>query len=368
MSLNISIIRETTPGEKRVALVPESVKKLTDKGFKVYVERDAGKNAHYPDLFYKESGAEVLESAKEVLSQSQIVLKVQPPAPEEIDAISPGSFVIGFSLYYKYPERLKQMAVRNINAFAMELIPRISRAQSIDALSSQAAVAGYKAAVIAANLSSRFFPMLTTAAGTVRPSKVLVIGAGVAGLQAIATARRLGAVVEAYDVRKAAKEEIESLGARFLESPVVAEGTGGYARELTQEEKDMQHKFMAENIGRADVVITTAQVPGRKAPVIITRDMVEKMKPSSVIVDIAAENGGNCELTKPGETVEFRGILIYGPLNLPSTLPTHASEMYSKNIVNFLNLLTKDGKTLDVDFNDEILQKSCITYKGEIKI
>jgi len=368
MSLTISIIREITPNEKRVALVPESVKKLTDKGFKIYIERGAGESASYPDSYYKESGAEVLEGPGEVLSRSQIVLKVQPPAPEEINAISPDSFVIGFLQHYKYPERVKMMAERKINAFAMELIPRITRAQSIDALSSQAAVAGYKAAIIAANLSSRFFPMLTTAAGTIRPSRVLVIGAGVAGLQAIATCRRLGAVVEAYDVRKAAKEEIQSLGARFLESPVVAEGAGGYARELTQEEKNAQHTFMADNIAKSDIVITTAQVPGRKAPVIVTADMVEKMRPSSIIVDIAAENGGNCELTKPGESVEHRGVLIYGPLNLPSTLPTHASEMYSKNLVNFLNLLTKDGKALDVDFNDEILQKSCITYKGETKI
>jgi NAD(P) transhydrogenase subunit alpha len=368
MSVSVSILRETAPNEKRIALVPESVKKLTDKGFTIYIEKGAGENARYPDSSYRESGAEVLESVKEILSRSQIILKVQPPTPEEIDAISPGSFVIGFLQHYKYPERVKMMAERNINAFAMELIPRISRAQSIDALSSQAAVAGYKAAIIAANLSSRFFPMLTTAAGTIRPSKVLVIGAGVAGLQAIATSRRLGAVVEAFDVRKAAKEEIESLGARFLEAPVIAEGTGGYARELTQEEKDMQHKFMADNIGKADVVITTAQVPGKKAPIIITRDMVEKMKPSSIIVDIAAENGGNCELTKPDETVEYKGVLIYGPLNLPSTLPMHASEMYSKNLVNFLNLLSKDGKTLDVDFSDEILQKSCVTFKGETKI
>lgn len=368
MSFSIAIIREITPDEKRVALVPETVKKLTDKGFKVYLEKGAGENARYPDSSYRESGAEVLESAREVLSRSQIILKVQPPTPEEIDTITPDSFLIGFLQHYKYPERIKMMAERKINAFAMELIPRISRAQSIDALSSQAAVAGYKAAIIAANMSSRFFPMLTTAAGTIRPSKVLVIGAGVAGLQAIATSRRLGAVVEAYDVRKAVKEEIQSLGAKFLESPLVAEGTGGYARELTQEEKEMQHKFMADNIGRADVVITTAQVPGKKAPIIITRDMVERMRPSSIIIDIAAENGGNCELTKPGDIVEHKGVLIYGPLNLPSTLPTHASEMYSKNLLNFLNLLTKDGKTLDVDFNDEVLQKSCLTYKGETKI
>ena len=368
MSFSIAIIREITPDENRVALVPESVKKLTDKGFKVYLEKGAGENARYSDTSYRESGAEVLENAREVLSRSQIILKVQPPTPEEIDAITPDSFLIGFLQHYKYPERIKKMAERKINAFAMELIPRITRAQSIDALSSQAAVAGYKAAIIAANMSTRFFPMLTTAAGTIRPSKVLVIGAGVAGLQAIATSRRLGAIVEAYDVRKAAKEEIQSLGAKFLESPLVAEGTGGYARELTQEEKDQQHKFMADSIGRTDIVISTAQVPGKKAPLIITTDMVEKMRPSSVIVDIAAENGGNCELTKPGETVEHKGVLIYGPLNLPSTLPTHASEMYSKNLLNFLNLLTKDGKTLDVDFNDEVLQKSCLTYKGETKI
>src|SRR4030042_684936 len=304
MSFSIAIIREITPDENRVALVPESVKKLTDKGFNVYLEKGAGENARYPDSSYRESGAEVLENAREVLSRSKIILKVQPPTPEEIDVITPNSFLIGFLQHYKYPERIKKMAERKINAFAMELIPRISRAQSIDALSSQAAVAGYKAAIIAANMSSRFFPMLTTAAGTIRPSKVLVIGAGVAGLQAIATSRRLGAIVEAYDVRKAVKEEIQSLGTKFLESPLVAEGTGGYQRELT----------------------------------------------------------------KPGETVEHKGVLIYGPLNLPSTLPTHASEMYSKNLLNFLNLLTKDGKTLDVDFNDEVLQKSCLTYKGETKI
>lgn len=368
MSFSIAVLREVTPDEKRVALVPDSVKRLTDKGIKVYLEKGAGENAHYPDLSYRESGAEILENSREVLSRSQIILKVQPPTPEEIDGINTGSFIIGLLQHYKYPERIKMMAEKKINAFAMELIPRISRAQSIDALSSQAGVAGYKAAIIAANLSSRFFPMLTTAAGTIRPSKVLVIGAGVAGLQAIATSRRLGAVVEAYDVRKAVKEEIESLGAKFLESPLVAEGTGGYARELTQEEKDQQHKFMADNIGKADVVITTAQVPGKKAPVIITNDMVEKMRPSSVIIDIAAENGGNCELTKPGEIVEHKGVIIYGPLNLPSTLSTHASEMYSKNLLNFLNLLTKDGKTMDVDFNDEVLQKSCLTYKGELKI
>ncbi|MGB9715074.1 MAG: Re/Si-specific NAD(P)(+) transhydrogenase subunit alpha [Thermodesulfovibrionales bacterium] len=368
MGINVGFIKEIIPDEKRVALVPESVKKLTDKGFKVFLEKGAGEKASYPDSSYIESGAEILESVREVLSRSQIILKVQPPTPEEIIAINPDSFIIGFLQHYRYPERIKMLADKKINSFAMELIPRITRAQSIDALSSQAAVAGYKAAIISASLSSRFFPMLTTAAGTIRPSRVLVIGAGVAGLQAIATSRRLGAIVEAYDVRKAVKEEIQSLGAKFLESPVVAEGTGGYARELTQEEKDLQHRFMAENIGRADVVISTAQVPGKKAPIIITKDMVEKMKPSSVIIDVAAENGGNCELTKPGEIVEYKGIIIYGPLNLPSTLATHASEMYSKNLLNFLTLLTKDGKTLDVDFNDEILQKSCLTYKGEIKI
>jgi NAD(P) transhydrogenase subunit alpha len=368
MNINIGFIKEITPDEKRVALVPESVKKLTDKGFKVFLEKGAGDKARYPDLSYKESGAEVLETAKDTLSHSHIILKVQPPTPEEIEAINPDSFLIGFLQHYKYPERIKMMADKKINAFAMELIPRITRAQSIDALSSQAAVAGYKAAIIAANMSSRFFPMLTTAAGTIRPSRVLVIGAGVAGLQAIATSRRLGAIVEAYDVRKAVKEEIQSLGAKFLESPIVAEGAGGYARELTQEEKDMQHRFMAENIGRSDVVISTAQVPGKRAPIIITKDMVEKMKPSSVIIDIAAENGGNCELTKPGEIIDYKGVLIYGPLNLPSTLATHASEMYSKNLLNFLTLLTKEGKTLEVDFNDEVLLKSCVTFKGEIKI
>ncbi|NWF53139.1 MAG: Re/Si-specific NAD(P)(+) transhydrogenase subunit alpha [Nitrospirae bacterium] len=368
MSINIGFIKEITPDEKRVALVPESVKKLSDKGFRVFLEKGAGEKARYHDLSYKESGAEILESAKEALSRSQIILKVQPPSPDEIEAINPDSFLIGFLQHYKYPERINMMADKKINAFAMELIPRITRAQSIDALSSQAAVAGYKAAIIAANMSSRFFPMLTTAAGTIRPSRVLVIGAGVAGLQAIATSRRLGAIVEAYDVRKAVKEEIQSLGAKFLESPLVAEGAGGYARELTQEEKDMQHRFMADNIGRADIVISTAQVPGKRAPIIITKDMVEKMKPSSIIIDIAAENGGNCELTKPGEIIDYEGVLIYGPLNLPSTLATHASEMYSKNLLNFLILLTKEGKTLDVDFNDEILLKSCVIFKGEIKI
>jgi NAD(P) transhydrogenase subunit alpha len=267
---------------------------------------------------------------------------------------------------HKEPERVAKMRDLGVTSLAMELVPRISRAQSMDALSSQAAVAGYKAALMAASLTGRFFPMLTTAAGTIRPAKVLVIGAGVAGLQAIATARRLGAMVEAYDVRAATKEQVESLGAKFVDMEIKAEGEGGYARDLTEEEKQRQQEILAQHVAQADAVITTAAIPGRPAPRIIPTAMVEGMKPGSVIVDLAAEGGGNCELTRPGEEVDHQAVTIYGPLNVPSMLPVHASEMYAKNLFNLLALMIQDGN-LSPDWDDEVLAGSTLTRDGEIK-
>jgi H+-translocating NAD(P) transhydrogenase subunit alpha len=280
--------------------------------------------------------------------------------------MKPGTVLIGFMAPHAEPARIKKLRDKQITSLSMELIPRISRAQAMDALSSQAAVAGYKAALLAANLSRRFFPMLTTAAGTVRPAKVVIIGAGVAGLQAIATARRLGAMVEAYDVRAATKEQVESLGAKFIQANVKAEGSGGYARELTAEEKAEQQATLAKHIAAADAVITTAAIPGKPAPKIVTAAMVDAMKPGSVIVDLAAETGGNCEYTRAGEEIERNGVVIYGPVNVPSTLATHASEMYAKNIQNLLDLIIKDGE-IKLDWNDPIIADSVITHGGEIR-
>ena len=276
-----------------------------------------------------------------------------------------GSILIGALQPYKYPERVAALKARNITAYAMELIPRISRAQAMDILSSQAAVAGYKAAIMGADHSCRFFPMLTTAAGTIRPSKVIVIGAGVAGLQAIATARRLGAIVEGYDVRSATKEQVQSLGAKFIELGIKAEGEGGYARELTAEEKQQQQEELAKHIATADVLITTAAVPGRPSPKIIPESTVDGMKPGAVIIDLAAEGGGNCTLTQPGETIVHNRVTIHAPLNIPSQVPVHASEMYAKNLLNFLSPMLKDGEYAP-DFEDEVIAGACLTRAGQI--
>jgi NAD(P) transhydrogenase subunit alpha len=309
---------------------------------------------------------EVTDDHYRVFTESQMVWKVQPPTIEEIDRMSAGTVLAGFLAPYRDPERITRLADHGITAFAMELVPRISRAQAMDALSSQAAVAGYRAALMGATALARFFPMLTTAAGTIRPAKVLVIGAGVAGLQAIATARRLGAMVEGYDVRSAAREQVESLGARFVDTGVSAEAAGGYARELTGEEKQKQQDALARHISQADVVITTAAVPGRPAPRIITGAMVADMKSGAVIVDLAAETGGNCELTKPGETVREGSVSVLGPLNVPSQLAEHASEMYCRNLVNFTSPFIKEGE-IAIDWEDEVYQGSVLTHDGEIR-
>jgi NAD(P) transhydrogenase subunit alpha len=357
--VRVGIIKERRGNERRVSLVPADIKKLVSKGIEVLVERGSGEGAYFLDGEYEEAGARILNDAKEVLSNVDILIKVQPPSLEEAKALKEGAIYIGFTRYWENPEYLNVFSERGITAFALEKIPRTTKAQFVDVLSSQATIAGYKAVILAADLSPHLFPMLTTAAGTLKPAKVLVIGVGVAGLQALATAKRLGALTFAYDIRPAAKYDAQSVGAKFLESPVWAEGEGGYARELTEEERRIQHEFLAKHIGNSDVVITTAQVPGKRAPLIITKDMVERMKAGSVIVDIAADNGGNCELTKVGEVVEYNGVKIAGPLNVPSSVPRPASEMFSKNMANFLELIIRDGQ-IKLDFGEEILEKSLL--------
>ncbi len=367
MSVRLGVPTETAAGEHRVALVPDVVARLVKNGYEVLIEKGAGKNAHFVDHAYEEAGAKLLDKAEDVISQANLLLKVAPPSQEEIALISEGAAVMGYMDAYNGADRVASLNQRKITSFSMELVPRITRAQAMDSLSSQATIAGYRAALIGAQLSGRFFPMLTTAAGTIRPAKVLIMGAGVAGLQAIATARRLGAVVEAYDVRRAAGEQVESLGAKFLALELDAEGEGGYARELTAEEKVREQEMLNKHISQADVVITTAQIPGRAAPKLISKDMVAIMKPGAVIVDLAAESGGNCELTQAGETINHDGVLINGPVAVASSLPVHASEMYAKNLLNFINLFSNDDGNLVFDWEDEVIAGSVLTHEGEIK-
>lgn len=366
MPITVAAVREDAPNERRVALTPEVTKKLKGLGAELLVEQGIGARAHIHDEAYQAAGAAVAEHADQVLIKADVLLKVQPPTLEQIKELREGSVVIGYLAPHADDDRIKALRDRKISAFSMELLPRTTRAQAMDVLSSQAGMAGYKAVLIGAQVSGKFFPMLTTAAGTIRPSKVLVVGAGVAGLQAIATARRLGAQVEGFDVRPEVKEQIESLGAKFLDLGVSAAGTGGYARELTQEERAEQQRRLGEHLKNIDVIITTAAVPGRAAPKIITASMVEGMKSGSVIVDLAAETGGNCALTKPGETVESHGVTIVGPLNLPSMGAIHASDMYSKNLFNFISLMLVDGQ-FKLDFEDDLIAGSCLTHDGEIK-
>ena len=367
MSLIVAVPKESASGERRVAIVPEVAQKLTKAGHEVRVEKDAGAAAFYPDAEFSAAGAKVAARRKELLAGAQIVLRVQPPTPAEVDQLSEGTILVGFMNPSRNLTAIARMRDRKVTAFSLELVPRITRAQSMDALSSQATAGGYMAAVLGAEHCPKFLPMLTTAAGTIRPATVLILGAGVAGLMAIATAKRLGAMVEAYDVRRAAGEQVRSLGAKFLELEINAEGQGGYARELTPEEKAKEQEMVSAAVARADVVITTANVPGRKAPRLISKETVAKMKPGAVVVDLAAESGGNCELTKPGETVESNGVTILGPSNLPAQVPYHSSQMYSKNLQSFLTLLvTKDG-ALVTDFSDEILAASLLVHAGEIR-
>lgn len=363
MPLRLAVIRETAPGERRVALDPNMAERFARLGLEVCIEPGAGWAAHFPDSAYQaKTGVQLLEQP---LGSADIVLKVAPPSLEEVEQLREGSVLIGLLQPHRQLAMVKRLAERNITALALELIPRISRAQSMDALSSQAAVAGYKVALLAAELSSVFFPMLTTAAGTVRPAKVVVVGAGVAGLQAIATAKRLGAQVEAYDIRAAAKEQVESLGAKLIDTGISAEGAGGYARELTAEEKAKQAEILARHVAAAHAVITTAAIPGAPAPRILTRAMVEGMRPGTVVVDMAAESGGNCELTVAGQTVEHNGVTICGPLNIPSQIAVHASEMLARNFFNYLSPFVQDGQ-LNLDFSDEILSKSLLTRAGAV--
>jgi NAD(P) transhydrogenase subunit alpha len=364
MPITIGALRESASHETRVSLVPEVAQKLAQSGARVLMERGAGERANFPDSLYK--NVEWADSAGAVLAAADVLLTVQPLTVEQIGQLKPGAVVVGFLQPYARKNEVTALRDRRITSFAVELIPRISRAQSMDALSSQAAIAGYKAVLIAAGHLPKFLPMLTTAAGTIRPAQVLVIGAGVAGLQAIATARRLGAVVEAYDVRSATREQVKSLGARFVETGVSAEGTGGYARELTEEEKRKQQEVLDSRIAAADAVVTTAAVPGRPAPKIISREAVERMRPGSVIVDIAAEQGGNCELTRAGEVVLHNGVSIVGPVNLPAQLAYNASEMYSRNLLNFLKPAIQEAM-LKIDWSDEVFAQSCLTHEGEIK-
>jgi NAD(P) transhydrogenase subunit alpha len=357
MAVIIAAAHETAPGERRVALTPETCRKLVAAGAQVRIARGLGDGAHFPDQAYADAGAQLVDDSDALLADADLVLCVQPPSPADISRMKPGAVLVGSLQPEADTARADALRSRGIVAFPLERLPRTTRAQAMDVLSSQAGMAGYKAVLIAAQLTPRFFPMLTTAAGTIRPSKVLVVGAGVAGLQAVATAKRLGAQVEGFDVRPETREQIESLGGKFLDLGVSAAGEGGYARALTDEERAEQQRRLGEHLRTIDVIVCTAAVPGRPAPKIISAAMVDGMKPGSVIVDLAAETGGNCELTRPGETIDHRGIPIAGPLNLASMGALHASEMYARNVYNFASLLLKDG-VLAFDWNDELLAKT----------
>ena len=361
MQLCIAVVRERAPGESRTALVPETAKKFAALGARLRMEQSAAIESHFLDQDFPD--VTMVTGITEGYTNAGLIMRVAPPSPEEIAAMPEGSVLIGLLKPFEDKARLAALNARKITAFSLELLPRISRAQSMDALSSQASCAGYQCGLIAAARCTKFFPMLTTAAGTIRPARVLVIGAGVAGLQAIATCKRLGAMVEAYDVRSAAREQIESLGAKFVDTGVSADGAGGYARELTAEEKAAQAEKLAKAVAQADVVITTAAVPGKKAPVIVTVDMIKRMKYGAIIVDMAAESGGNCALTQPGEHVIANDVNIHGPLNLPSRMPTHASELYAKNIYNFISPWIKDGE-LVFDWDDEIVAGTLLCKDG----
>jgi H+-translocating NAD(P) transhydrogenase subunit alpha len=371
--MQIGVPKETAEGERRVALVPDVVSKLRRTQGEderppneVVVERGAGGGALIPDAQYEEAGARLVDGPEEVYG-ADVIVKVAAPNAEEIGRLKPDSVLIGFLGPLTNGEGIRAIAESGATSFALESVPRISRAQSMDALSSQSNVAGYRAALIGAQELGRFYPMLMTAAGTIRPATVLVLGAGVAGLQAIATARRLGAVVQGFDVRAAVKEQVESLGATFLEFDLGGdlEGAGGYARELTPEQQQLQQELMAEAIGKVDVVITTALVPGRRAPILVTEEAVKLMKPGSVVVDLAGEQGGNCELSEPGRTITAHDVKIAAPLNVPSTMAEHASQLYARNIEALLALMIKDGE-LELDFEDEVIAGACITRGGEI--
>jgi len=363
--VRIAIPKETAAHERRVALDPDRAKKLVEAGAEVAVEAGAGALSYYPDDAYREAGAQVEADAGAALKGSRVVLKVNPPSAEEIGTLPEGAVLISYLYHRSNPELVEQLNARKLTTFSMDAIPRTTRAQSMDALSSQSTVSGYKAVLLAANTLPKLFPMLTTAAGTITPAKVFILGAGVAGLQAIATARRLGAVISAFDIRPAAKEEVESLGAQFV-GLVMEEAAdkSGYAKEVSEEHQKQEREQIAKYVAQSDIVITTALVPGKKAPLLVTADMVRQMKPGSVIVDLAAEQGGNCELTRAGEEVDEGGVKVLGPLNLPSTMSINASQMYARNVYNLLGLMLKDGE-LNLNFEDDIVKGCCVTHEGK---
>jgi NAD(P) transhydrogenase subunit alpha len=367
--MKVAVLGETRPGENRAALIPSVVKELVEKhGLEVAVEAGAGLGSHFPDEEYREAGAAVGDGST-VLKGADVILKVRPPTVEEVGRLPRGTVVIALMAPFANLDVVRALADGGVTSFAMELVPRTTRAQRMDALSSQATVAGYKAVLMGADALGKLLPMFMTAAGTIRPGKVLVLGAGVAGLQAIATARRLGAKVEAFDVRPAVKEQVESLGASFLETEqdVTAEGEGGYAKELSEEQHERELELIAEHIRDADIVITTAQIPGREAPLLITEAMVRSMRPGSVIVDLAAESGGNCATTRVDEEVEVNGVKILGPSNLPSTIPVHSSQMYARNVATLLLEMVGDEGALELDFENDVLGPCCLTHGGEVQ-
>jgi len=364
MAFTVAAIRETAAGERRVAITPETCKKLRAAGATVVLQAGVGESAHFPDAAY--DGAEFVADGDAVLARADVLLCVQPPAVDRLPALKLGAVIIGLLAAGADAAREAQLNARQATSFPLERLPRTTRAQAMDVLSSQAGMAGYKATLIAAQVAPRFFPMLTTAAGTIRPSKVLVVGAGVAGLQAIATAKRLGAQVEGFDVRPETREQIESLGAKFLDLGVSAKGEGGYARELTADERAEQQRRLADHLKGVDVIITTAAVPGRPAPKIVNAAMVAGMKPGSVIVDLPAESGGNCELTQAGQTVVVGGVSVVGPTHLASSGALHASEMYARNLFNFTQLLIKDG-ALHLNWDDDLVARTCHLHAGAVR-
>ncbi len=369
--MRIAVLRETAAGERRVALIPESVGRLVKAGHDLTIQQGAGFAAGFTDEAYRAAGATLAADARTTTAGAAIVCKVQKPASDEVPLLPPGVVLVTLLPTTTSADLLSQLAAANVTAFALERVPRITRAQAMDVLSSQATVAGYKAALLGAAALPRLLPMLTTAAGTLTPAKAFILGAGVAGLQAIATARRLGAIVSAFDVRPAAREQVMSLGATFVaavEVTAAAEDKGGYAKAQSEEEQRRTAEAIHAHVRDMDLVISTAAVPGRRAPILITEAMVHDMKPGSVIVDLAAETGGNCALTQPGTTIEVGGVTIMGPLNLPASVPLHASQMFSRNVLTFLqHLITKDGQ-LSIDLADEITGPMAVTHGGEVRI
>lgn len=368
-TLIIAVPKETAKLEKRVALIPETVSKLVENGLEVQIEKDAGTASSYPDERYREAGATIVEDRNELFSRADILISIQVPGEDSLAAMEAGSVLICLVWALQNPDLVDRFKAMGITVLGLDAVPRISRAQSMDVLSSMSSIAGYKASLIAANRLDRYFPMMMTAAGTIAPAKVLVLGAGVAGLQAIATCKRLGAVVEAFDIRPAVKEQVESLGATFVEVPMEEEDTeteGGYAKELSKDSQQRQREVIHEHAKKSDIIITTALIPGKEAPKLVTEEMVRDMHPGSVIVDLAAEQGGNCDLTEAGSTVDAEGVQIVGPLNLPSSLAYHASQLYSKNMMNLLDHLLDEEGNPEFDFEDEITLKTTITHDGEV--